>query len=68
MVERRPGLNVLAHLVLVLGVAIVAFLFQGSPWPPHALLPIPLVGAVVGVAAWGLGLWRDRGSAPEPVG
>jgi sn-glycerol 3-phosphate transport system permease protein len=25
MVERRPGLNVLAHLVLVLGVAIVAF-------------------------------------------
>ena len=25
MVERRPGLNVLAHLVLILGVAIVAF-------------------------------------------
>lgn len=52
----------------VLGVAIVAFLFQGSPWPPHTLLPIPLVGAVVGVAAWGLGLWRDPGSAPETVG
>jgi sn-glycerol 3-phosphate transport system permease protein len=25
MVERRPGLNVLAHLILILGVAIVAF-------------------------------------------
>ncbi len=64
-----PRISARAFGILwVLGVAIVAFLFQGSPWPPHALLPIPLVGAVVGVAAWGLGLWRNRGSAPEPVG
>jgi len=77
MVERRPGLNLLAHLVLVLGVAIVAFplylTFVASTQTAEQIVqnrPMSLLPGDNLVESWRVALFggtTNYGAATPPV-